>query len=172
VSPKCFNPMTRLWRCRQGAAAVEFALLFWPFCLLLFGIIEMGVLTFEYQMMDGATRAAARQLRTGVVQTSADALTTFTTIFCANVVADSCANFTFDVRTFGDFPDIVLPPFTFNKSGVPTNATFAPGGPGTVVTVRVVRDYQFLTPFIGNLIGGSSNSVQLVSTAVFRTEPF
>ena len=40
------------------------------------------------------------------------------------------------------------------------------------MTVRVYYNYPFMTPIIGNLMGGTSNTVLLVSTAVFQAEPF
>jgi len=87
-------------------------------------------------------------------------------------VGASCANFYFDVRSFGDFTQIALPTITFDSSGKPSNASFAPGGSGSVMTVRVYYNYPFMTPIIGNLMGGTSNTVLLVSTAVFQAEPF
>jgi Flp pilus assembly protein TadG len=143
-----------------------------PTIILLSGIFETGLLMFKESVLESATRAAAREVRTGQVQSSADAAGTFQAAFCAALVAFPCSAFLFDVRTFPDFPQIALPAPTLDKNGNPTNITFAPGGPGTVVTVRVFTNHTFMTPLIGKMMGGSSQMLLLSSTAVMKTEPF
>ncbi|MBI5162557.1 MAG: pilus assembly protein [Magnetospirillum sp.] len=164
--------MTSLLRCRRGSVALEFALVALPLLTLLVGIVEMGVLMFEQAMMDAATRAAARQVRTGAVQGADDAATRFRAEFCANLLGPPCGEYSFDVRTFADFPQVALPPLALDEHGKPTDTVFDAGGAETVVVVRVFRSYRFLTPFLAALIGGSGGRLPLLSTAVMRTEPF
>jgi Flp pilus assembly protein TadG len=157
----------------RGTAALEFAVIALPLFIMIAGMIETGVLAFTSAVTEAATREAARQVRTGNVQTAADASARFRTEFCDNLPATfSCGNFYFDVRTFTEFASIALPPVSFNADGVPQGLQFAPGGANTVVTVRVIHPYRFLTPLIGELMGGSAATVPLISTAVMRTEPF
>jgi Flp pilus assembly protein TadG len=158
---------------RRGSTTVEFALVIMPFLLLLLGMLETGVVAFKSAVMEGATREAARQVRTGVVQTAADAATRFRTEFCPALAGlFPCAEFYFDVRTFADFNAIVLPAITYDAAGVPTNAVFAPGGANSVISVRVIHVHHFMTPLLDNLMGGAAGTVPLLSTAVMRTEPF
>lgn len=144
-----------------------------PFLLLLLGMLETGYVAFKSAVMEGATREAARQVRTGVVQTSADAATRFRTEFCPNLAGlFPCTDFYFDVRTFADFNAITLPAITYDASGVPTNTTFAAGGANSVISVRVIHVHHFMTPLLGELMGGASATLPLFSTAVMRTEPY
>jgi Flp pilus assembly protein TadG len=164
----------RLGRDAKGATTLEFALVAIPTFMLLFGTLEFGILIFESSVVEGATRAAARKVRTGEAQISADANGTFKTAFCANLFnAFDCSTFRYDVRNFADFPNIVLPPITFDANGMANNVVFQPGGAGTVTTVRVIHQHVFATPLIGSLMGaGTSNSIPVTSTAVFKTEPY
>lgn len=164
----------RLKRDRAGVAALEFALVALPVCMILFGTIEIGMMIFESSIVEGATREAARQVRTGAAQISADPSGTFSQAFCTNLFGVyDCATFSFDVRNFSDFTTIVLPTVQFDQNGNATNVVFQPGGPGTVTTVRVIHQYVFATPLIGTMMGaGAGNSIPLTSTAVFKTEPY
>ena len=158
---------------RCGAAAIEFAVIALPLFLMIAGTIETGLLAFTSAVTEASTRDAARQVRTGNVQNSADALARFRTEFCRGLPSTlSCGSFYFDVRTFPEFASIVLPPVTFDANGVPQGLQFAPGGANAVVAVRVIHPYRFMTPLVGNVMGGSAATVPLISTAVMRTEPF
>ena len=50
---------------REGTTAVEFAILAFPFFLLLFGIIECSLLFFAGQMLESAVDDVGRKIRTG-----------------------------------------------------------------------------------------------------------
>lgn len=163
----------RMMKDGAGAAAVEFAVIALPLFIMIAGMIETGVMAFTSAVTEAATRDAARQVRTGNVQNAADSVARFRTEFCQSLpVTFSCGNFFFDVRTFPEFTSIILPPVAFDADGVPQGLQFAPGGANTVVTVRVIHPYRFMTPLVGRLMGGGSATVPLIATAVMRTEPF
>jgi Flp pilus assembly protein TadG len=163
-----------LRRDRRGSVALEYSILLLPAMMILFAIFEMGLVIFENSVVEGATRDAARRLRTGQVQASADPAGAFRQAFCASLFSFySCASFTFDVRTFADFTNISLPAPQFDAQGNVSNTQFAPGGAGAVTTVRVIYRHVFATPLIGSLMGaGSDNSLPIIATAVFKTEPY
>ena len=158
---------------RRGAAAMEFAIVALPLFLMLAGTIETGVLAFTSAVMEAATREAARQVRTGVVQSASDAAQRFRAEFCPQLPPTfACDSFYFDVRTFSEFAGITLPPVTLDAAGVPQGLQFSPGGANAVVTVRVIHPYRFMTPLIGQAMTGGQGAVPVISTAVMRTEPF
>ncbi len=165
--------VSRVLKDARGVAAIEFAVIALPLFMMIAGMIETGVLAFTSAVTEAATRDAARQVRTGNVQNASDALARFRTEFCRSLPSTfNCGTFYFDVRTFSEFTAISLPPVTFDANGVPQGLQFAPGGANSVVSVRVVHPYRFLTPLLGELMGGASSTVALISTAVMRTEPF
>jgi Flp pilus assembly protein TadG len=61
----------------DGAVLIEFALGAVPCVTILFGIFEVGLMIVEGSVVEGATREAARKVRTGAVQSSADPVGTF-----------------------------------------------------------------------------------------------
>lgn len=157
----------------RGSTAVEFALVALPFFLMIAGMVETGYVAFKAAVMEGATREAARQVRTGVVQGAGDAGARFQQEFCPNLIGlFPSQDFYFDVRNFADFAAITLPAPVFDAAGIPTNVQFSPGGANTVVTVRVIHVHAFITPLIGSLMGGGDGTLPLISTTVMRTEPF
>ncbi len=164
----------RVGRDTKGSTAIEFALAAVPTFMILFGTIEIGMMIFEEAVVEGATREAARKIRTGSVQASADPLAAFKQTFCDNLFGVyDCSTFSFDVRTFSDFATISLPAIQYDAAGIPSNVVFQPGGAGTVTTVRVAHQYVFATPLVGTMMGtGVSNSLPIVATAVFKTEPY
>ncbi|BAE52554.1 TadE/TadG family type IV pilus assembly protein [Paramagnetospirillum magneticum] len=163
-----------LKRDRRGSVTLEYSILLLPALMILFGTFEMGMVIFENSVVEGATRDAARRLRTGQAQTSANPASTFQQTFCASLFSlYKCSSFTFDVRSFSDFTTIALPAPQFDAQGNVTNAQFTPGGAGTITTVRVIYRHVFSTPLIGSLMGaGTGNTLGITATAVFKTEPY
>jgi Flp pilus assembly protein TadG len=142
--------------------------------LMLLVTIELGYLLFVQSALDGATRNAARQVRTGQVQGSATPLTTFQNALCGGLSGVlSCSLVSMDVESFGSFSALRtnLQSIQFDKSGKMTNNAFSAGGPNQYVAVRVGYTYQFMVPWVGNIMhpGGG---VFLLSTVVFKNEPF
>ncbi len=69
----------------KGALAVEFALVAPIFLLLLLVIVELGLTLTTQSLLDGATRDAARLIRTGQVQSQNSPITTFQTLLCSDM---------------------------------------------------------------------------------------
>src|SRR5579872_7606870 len=82
---------------RDGATAVEFAMVAVPFFALLFGVLELGMLFMASTTIDAATVQVARQIRTGQFQSGANhSAADFKTAVCNNMswisTADCQAN--------------------------------------------------------------------------------
>ena len=174
---------------RQGAIAIEFALILPVFLYLLVGILEVSVLFFTTTVVDGEIEDAARKIRTGEAQLSGDTLSTFQTELCSSLLGVyDCSNMSYDVQTFSSFSTVSVPDLRVNGNGDtvyddyddPVNddndvlyvTEFTPGGSGEITVIRVTYSYGFITPLIGGLLGDSGNSKLLSSTAVFRNEPY
>ena len=176
----------------DGAAAVEFALVALPFLALCGAIFQIAFQIWATQNFDRALQNAVRTILTGQFQQAnagqTDAiklLAALKTTMCgpANasiVTVFNCQNVKIDVATSGTF--------TGAKAATPVNSTtgtwnasfgtnYACAMPGTIVIVTAA--VQFPTFF--NLMGlrtqqftsgSGAGSSLLVSTAVFRTEPY
>lgn len=177
----------------DGVTAIEFAIFAVPFLLLIMGIIEIGIMTGAATVMNGATEDAARQIRTGQAQGSADAEKWFKDELCNNVYALlDCNKFTYHVITLAkdeDFTDAstdttIMPPIVDPADNTKLSASqFHPGKQNDRIIVRVSYDYPILTPMAGllSILSGSSNKGfedrpnrkrLLVSTAIIQNEPY
>lgn len=137
-------------RTEQGAAVVEFAVILPLLLLLVFGIIEFGLLIYNKAMITNASREGAR---IGIVyrldRSTADADIT-------NTVDNYLSNY---LITFGGTGVHTTQP---NPS--PTTSLTH----GDTLTVTVTYDYHFLVvpAFITNLVGG----VQITGVTSMRAE--
>jgi Flp pilus assembly protein TadG len=162
---------------RRGAAAVEFALVSIPFLMLTFGIVEVAMVYYASISLENATFEAAREIRTGQLQTAGgSSATSFTTLICNNMswMGSGCtSNLSVSVQTFSTFQSVTstnpVSNGTINKNTLP----YQIGGPGDIVLVQSFYQWTALAPALDNigtpLTGGQ---MLLQSSAVFRNEPY
>jgi len=138
----------------QGAAAVEFALILPLLSVLLFGIIEFGILFYNKAMITNASREGARA---GIVY---DFPTRPSDADIASIVVAYCGS---HLITFGD-------PTQVPSTSVTRNGT----GTGADLSVTVGYDYDFLLlpNFLGAFFSNTqlSNRISLQATTVMRLE--
>lgn len=168
--------LRRRRRRREGSTAVEFALVALPFFILLFGILEIGLLLLVDALAETAVSDAARQVRTGIAQEQAMKPEDIKARLCANmsVFAGDCPDRAFiDIRVVKDFSK--KPEGDPMATGVfdPSVLTYEPGGPGDKVLVRVWYEQPIITPFIAQAVSRTSDHrVMLTTTLAFRNEPY
>ncbi|MBM3517272.1 MAG: pilus assembly protein [Alphaproteobacteria bacterium] len=158
---------------RAGAVAIEAALIIPVFVGLLIALVEIIMMFVTGIILEGAAADAARQIRTGEAQGSPDPLATFQTRLCDSLFRlVDCGDLVFDVRNFGGFTTIVVEPVP-DEEGNLADPGFSLGDSGEVVIVRMSYRWNFATPCVGYLVSDNdTNSRLLLSTAVFRNEPF
>jgi Flp pilus assembly protein TadG len=165
---------------RDGATAVEFALIAAPFLALMFGILELGMVFMVSTTLDNATDTAARQIRTGQVQTGGGTVATFKSTICDHMawLGSSCdANLYLQVQTFPKFADVaVTDPSTqaaLDDMKTDPSKYFVPGGPEDIVVVRAYYEWDLITPLLNDGLGNLPGGKRLImSTATFRNEPY
>ena len=168
---------------REGAAAVEFALVVGPFLFMIFAVLELAVVSLLSSSLDTASERAARRIRTGQVQTASENVTAFTTALCEgmNWLSSSCAtSVKVDVRKFEQFADTNIPnpikpcpPPATGQCFDETALLFEAGGPTDVVVVRTYYKWPLLTPFLSNALAKLDGNVAvIISTQTFRNEPY
>lgn len=159
-------------RDERGSAVIEFALVVSPFLLLLVGTLEISVMFFASAVIEGATKEAARQIRTGQIQGEADPLAAFQTELCDSLynVID-CTDVVFNVQTFANFGAVSMA-VEVDEDGEIINTGFAPGGSSAVTVVRAIYRWDFITPLIGNVIPAGLGGHLIVSTVAFQNEPY
>lgn len=181
----------RFIRSRDGAAAIEFAILAIPYFLVVFAIIETFIALLGEQLIVNATDTMARRLRTGQISNTISR-EDFRKQFCAEIsVLITCSaaelktpsKLYIDLRRFNNFADI---PKTIPLK--PTGQTFdldtasfgfAPGGPSTINMLRVYYRWQVITdlvrPFLTRIRpadGSMPSHFLIVATDAYRNEAY
>jgi Flp pilus assembly protein TadG len=166
-----------LARCKKGAAAVEFALVAAPFLALLVALFQTALVFFAGRVLDVTTLQASRYILTGQAQNSNMTQSGFATYVCNNTFAlFNCNNFMVNVQTYSTFSSATTsaPTLTFNSKGQVSNTwSYSPGGPGDIVVVQVMYQWPVVLGPLGfNLSNLSNGNRLLMSTAVFKNEPY
>jgi Flp pilus assembly protein TadG len=164
-------------RDERGAVVIEFAMLAFPFMLIIVAILELSLYFAAASVIQGGVIEAARLIRTGQLQAEADlaaAQQIFRDEVCeqAGAITD-CNNFQFDVRKLTSFEADTSAEFD-EDGNMTANFESDQLTAGCVALIRVVYPYQFFTPFFGGIwadeFGNSSR--RIITTVVLRTEPY
>jgi Flp pilus assembly protein TadG len=171
------RPSRRFIRCRKAATAVEFGLVAAPFLALLVALFETALVFFAGRVLDETVESASREIMTGQAQTAGMSSTQFATWVCSNTIAlFNCNNFMINVQNYSSFATATTttPTLTFDSNGNVNNSwNFDTGDPGDIVVVQVMYQWPVvLGPLSFTLANLSNGNRLLVSTAVFKNEPY
>lgn len=128
--------------CQEGTAAIEFAILLPVLVIIIFGIIEFGLLLYNRQVLTNASREGARA---GIVQQNPRV----SDGEIESIVNNYCGSY---LVTFGTQDP---PTTTIIRTGLSFPAN---------LTVRVEYHYDFLVlpNFVGSLIGGTNLTARTI----------
>ncbi|MEM5493469.1 TadE/TadG family type IV pilus assembly protein [Hoeflea sp. AS16] len=179
----------RFRKSSDGTAAIEFALLAFPFFLLIFATIEAFIAFAGEQLLENAVDTMARQVRTGQIKNLTEE--EFRTRFCAEIsLMITCAEeedpndqkLYLDVREFASFDAIpnYIPKVSNDQFADldPRGFGYSPGGPKSINIVRAYYRWEVMTdlvrPFITNIRkeGEMPRDFLMVATAAFRNENY
>lgn len=186
LSVQALGRFGRAWRRdREGATAVEFALVALPLIFLLFSLLELAMIFMIQTTLENAAYNAARTIRTGAAQTGGGSTATIKNAVCANLtwLGSACTNnVTVDVRSWPAEANNNFPvPDPTDKSKIPDmtdgkkilTPAWAPGNPGDIVLVRVTYTWKLVTPFLTGGLERMEGGVNLITaSSVFRNEPY
>jgi len=161
----------------SGATAIEFALLAIPYVFLMVGIIELAIMFAAGTMMEGATSSAARMIRTGQIQQGASDESgreaAFRQAFCNFATAlIRCEDVVIEARQLTNFSDAGSEGADYDEEGNMESSGFETGDSNDKVLIRTFYRYEFMTPFIGRLLGGEDSAFDFTSTIILQTEPY
>lgn len=186
----------RIIRSKDGAAAIEFALLAIPYFLIVFAIVETFIAYTGEQLVANAVDTMARKLRTGNITYGLNRSTDktqaeFRRAFCGEVsILITCSEdeiatpnkLLLDVRSFATF---ALIPTTIPTSGgaygeLDTSSfAYAPGPAKSINMLRAYYRWDIVTdlirPYISNVRpadGGRPSYFLIVETSAFRAEDY
>lgn len=166
--------LTRYLQNRDGASAIEFAIVGPLFLSLLFSAIEMGWVMTQSMMLESAVNRTARSMQ---INANAITATDFKKAVCAHtiVLKDCEANLNVElspVATKADIPTDATPCVDRVKKTVPVT-NFKPGKGNEIVFGRACVVVNVLTPGIGvalSLPVDASGGLRLTARFAFVTE--
>jgi Flp pilus assembly protein TadG len=165
----------RFLRKKDGAAAIEFAMVAAPFLALVFAILETAIVFFAGQALETATADSARLIMTGQAQKSGLSQTQFKDEVCKRIYGlfDCTSGIQVDVRTYASFAAINSAKPIDANGNLNVTPTYAPGGPGDIVVVRLMYQWPVYVSLLGLNFADMANSNRLImATAAFRNEPY
>ncbi|MFN3559884.1 MAG: TadE/TadG family type IV pilus assembly protein [Brevundimonas sp.] len=161
-------------KAREGSSAVEFAMVALPFCLMMFAILELGLVFVTDSVLENATIETGRLVRTGQATAQGMTAAQFKSGVCSRMsvfTADCPSRLTVDVRVIPQFNTAPPDPMaggTFNESGL----TYSNGQPGDIVLVRAWYRQPLLTTFMAQGLSRlNDGTVRMTATTAFRNEP-
>jgi Flp pilus assembly protein TadG len=169
--------------CQKGATALEFALVAAPFLALLIAIFETALVFFAGRVLDEVTEEASRYILTGQAQQNNVTQSQFQTYVCTSsdtaVLVSAlfnCNKLMINVDNYSAFSSAgtTSPTLTFNPNGTVSNTwNYSPGSPGSIVVLQIMYQWPVVLGPLGlNLANLSNGDRLLVSTAVFKNEPY
>ena len=179
-SSRWFSATKRFRKDRRGVAAIEMAMVTWPFFAVMFAILEQGIVFFAEFALEHNVAEAARQIRTGQVDSDSATASQFKAMVCPGETPGielifTCSKLKVDVRTFATFADVAsgLPdPVDENNELAPLD-NFSTGGELSVMVVRAFYEWSTLTPSAFTKMDSLGNGNRLIAaTTTFRNEPF
>ena len=163
-------------RDRDGAAAVEFAMVAAPFFFMLFAILELGLIFITSSVLENALHDSARLVRTGQADLNGISESQFETDLCERMSvfqADCAAKTSIDVREITQFRTANPPDPTSGETFDDKDLEYLPGQPGSLMLVRVWYEYTIVTPFVSQAITRTGNGSAMITAATsFRNEPY
>jgi Flp pilus assembly protein TadG len=167
----------RFGRAKKGVAALEFALIAFPFFVFLMGMAEVAMMGFAQTSLDFAVSETARRIRTGQVQAEGLTSDQMRGEMCDNLTwllsTDCNAALHLDVDRFESFVDVNTNSPLSNGAFNQSQMSFNPGSPSDIILVRAYFQWQMMTPYFSQFFANMSTGQRLISsTMLFRNEPF
>lgn len=155
---------------------VEFALVALPFLLLLYSLIELGLVFIIDAVAENAVVDATRLIRTGQAYEQGFDAAKFKTAFCDNMSvfkADCDARTTVDVRVVSSFA-ATDEGADEDGDGVPDADNYNGGDAEDLILVRIWYRQPMVAPSLNQAVSRSGKAGEIVisSTTAFRNEPW
>ena len=168
--------VSRFRDARDGATAVEFALIAPAFLAMLFAIIQTTLFLFAQQTLQNAAVEAGRMFMTGSAQTSGLTQSQFASDVCPMVSAlFNCNNLQIDVSTYSSFSSAsTSAPSLYNSKGqLQTTGTFSPGTQGEIMVVQLAYPWPIFGIPLGSVLPSSGyGTTEIMGVTAFRVEPY
>ena len=191
--------LRRMFRSRDGAAAIEFAILAVPYFIIIFAILETFIAYSAEQLVSNAVETMSRDLRTGRLTAGLSRSTDktekeFRQLFCNEIsIMITCganelniastSKLYIDIRSFSTFasiPTTIPRTSTAKFADIDTTAfKYAPGGAKSINMFRVYYRWKIITDLVRPYIttirpadGSMPSDFMIVATAAYQNEDY
>ena len=167
--------ISRFCGARQGATAVEFALIAPAFFGLLIAVFETALFLFAQMNLQTAANQAGRYFMTGQAQNGGWTASTIQTNVCPTIQALlTCGNVQVVVQNYASFAAANTSAPQLYSNGQPvTTFAYNPGTPGEVMVVQLVYQWSVVSGPLGFVLSNLPNgAAEIVGVAAFRVEPY
>jgi len=165
--------LRRFGREKKGATAIEFALLAFPFLLVLFAIIESAVAFVAQELLTNAADDVARQFRTGRLRAGVVNEQIVRDLMCERMrvlFPSDCPGLRVDLRSFQTFAQAAE---IFDGPVLPSAYLFDPGGAEEKNVLRIFYFWPVLTNIMHDrLTNLPAGKMLLFTSQTWQNEPF
>ena len=165
-------------RNREGATAMEFALLAIPFAILVFALLECCISFAGQQVLANVTDDVARKIRTGQLRPADLNEQKLKDLICEDlsvIVADNCPGLEVDLKQYGSFAQAAAVRIEVTADNDLDTSEFAvtPGPSMSKNMLRVFYKWPVMTDFISKQVSNLKDNKTLhFATVTWQNEPF
>jgi Flp pilus assembly protein TadG len=169
--------VSRFCAARNGATAVEFALIAPAFLATLFAVLESTLFLFAQANLQDAAAQAGRLFMTGQAQNAGTTESQFENEICPMISAlFTCSKLMVNVSAYTSFStaSATAPTLTFSSGGAVTNSwSYTSGTPGQVMVVQLIYQWPIVSGPFGYVLPNISNgTTEMMGVTAFRVEPY
>jgi len=164
-------------RDRSGTTAVEFAVLIFPFLILIFSVIEVCVSFMGQQLLSDATDSIARQLRTGQLR-AADVMDgKLHDLLCERIeifVPAGCPELSANLKTYTTYASVPKSGIVDATGHLSLGNAVDPGGTASINQLNVLYRWPLLTDIMRRQMAssGGDGKLPLFATNTWQNEPY
>jgi len=160
---------------RQGATAVEFALIAPAFLAVLLAMFQTAIFLFAQMALQNAAVEAARYFMTGQAQNGNWTATNIQDKVCPMIQAlMTCSNVTVVVQNYSSFGGASTSEPQLYSNGQPiTSFAYSPGTPGQIMVVELAYQWSVVSGPLGFVLSNLPNgTAEIWGVSAFRVEPY
>lgn len=163
----------RFFSDNKGVAAIEFAIVSFPFFLLLTALIEVSIFFFAGQMLESVADKVGRKIRTGQLDSTLTAAQLKTEVCNEAAILFDCGKILVDLNTAATFSGLGAPPGPTAGVLVPGNFGFSAPAAEKIMRITVTYEWKVFANFVAaHFAHLNSGNALITAISIFRTEPY
>ncbi len=166
-----------IFKNKDGATAIEFALLILPFSLTVFVILEIALIFFVDSALDSSLHKSARSVRVGTAQNPGSPwnLAKFKSDLCSHMAYyfDCTNSLKVSSRVITDISNVSYIDPVDESGSLAVAETFNPGSSDDYVLIQAFIPWKPILPVYGFVSAQLNDGTYILGAAVlFKNEPF